>query len=291
MTSTTGEARCACCGAPLSATPVWVKHGYAIHACTGCGVRMVWPTPGADELAAVYTAAYFQRGDKYSEAARRAAARNDAFKLGLIRTHRTGGSLLDVGCATGSFLAAAREAGFAISGVEPAGSAAATASERLGLPVHAGDLASAAFPSGRFEVATLWDVIEHVTDPSAVIAETARVLAPGGVLVVSTGDIASPWARLTGARWPLLTPPQHLSYFTRDSLCRLLARHGFDVVSVRHPGKWVTLGFALFKAVESWGRWARPLAALIRRLGMDGWRLYLNFGDIMTVVAVKRGEG
>jgi len=270
---------------------VHIKNGYAIHACSGCGVRAVWPTPGADELAAVYSAAYFQRGDKYSAAARQAAMRNDAIKLDWIRAQRSGGSLLDVGCATGSFLAAAREAGFTISGVEPAASAAATASERLGIPVHAGDLASAAFPPAEFAVATLWDVIEHVTDPSAVIAETARVLAPGGVLVVSTGDIASPWARLTGARWPLLTPPQHLFYFTKASLCALLERHGFSVVSVRHPGKWVTLGFALFKAVESWGRWARPLAALIRRCGLDGWRLYLNFGDIMTVVAVKRGGG
>ncbi len=288
MTSTTVEAQCSCCGSPLSPAPVGVKCGYTIHACTDCGVRMVWPIPGPEELARVYTAAYFQRGDKYSEAAKKAARENDRRKLGWIQARQPRGKLLDVGCATGSFLAAAREAGYEISGVEPAESAAATASERLGIAVHSGDLASASLPAGWFDVATLWDVIEHVTDPSAVIGEAARILAPGGILVVSTGDIASPWARLTGFRWPLLTPPQHLFYFTPSSLRCLVERHGFTVDSLRHPGKWVTLGFALFKAVESWGRWARPLASFIRLLGIDGWRIYLNFGDIMTMVAVKR---
>jgi SAM-dependent methyltransferase len=273
----------------MTSAPALVRDGYAIHRCTGCGLHRVWPPVTPEALAAVYTAAYFQRGDKYSAAAQRAAARNDGNRVAALRGIPAGGRVLDVGCATGSFLLAAAAAGYAVDGVEPAEAAARTAAERLGRPVHAGPLETLPDDRGGFDALTLWDVIEHVPDPAAVLAGAAGRLRPGGRLVLSTGDIGSAWARLTGVRWPLLTPPQHLFFFTPDAMRRMLTAAGFSSCTIAHPGKWVTLGFAAFKAAESWGRAARPLVALLKASRMDRLCVRINLGDIMTLCAHRAG--
>ena len=77
---------------------------------------------------------------------------------------------------------------------------------------------SAALPEARFDIVTLWDVIEHVPDPVPLLAEAARVLRPGGRLVLTTGDWGSAYARRQGAQWHLVAPPWHLTLFDRRTL-------------------------------------------------------------------------
>ena len=74
-----------------------------------------------------------------------------------------------------------------------------------------------------------------------------ELLAPGGLLVIETGDVASPWARLLGRHWYFLDPPQHLWYFTGDGLAALLARAGFRAPPERwRSGRWVSLANIAF---------------------------------------------
>ena len=112
-----------------------------------------------------------------------------------------GRALLDVGAYIGVFVEVAAAAGWRAQGVEPSAWAAAEA-QRRGLAVHAGTLESAALPPESFDVVTMWDVIEHLADPTTELASARRLLRPGGWLVVHTMDIGSPVARLMGARWP-----------------------------------------------------------------------------------------
>ncbi len=111
-----------------------------------------------------------------------------------------GRALLDVGAYIGVFVEVAAAAGWRAQGVEPSAWASAEA-RRRGLAVHAGTLESAALPPESFDGVTMWDVIEHLSDPAAELERYARrLLRPGGWLVVHTMDISAPlspgsWAR------------------------------------------------------------------------------------------------
>ena len=81
---------------------------------------------------------------------------------------------------------------------------------------------------GSVDVITLFDVIEHLPRPHETLALCHQYLRPGGVIVITTGDFASPLARLAGAKWRLMTPPQHLWFFTPQSIRRMSAALGLS---------------------------------------------------------------
>ncbi|MFC1705967.1 class I SAM-dependent methyltransferase [Planctomycetota bacterium] len=289
-----GEIKRACpvCGTNAPATPARRKNGFAIHRCGSCTLMFVVPQPAPEELERIYDAGYFERGNKYAAehqaTGRRPTSRpNDAARISRVQEHVQVGRLLDVGCALGGFLSVAREQGFDVVGVEPSEPASRHVRDKLGIEAVNADLPSAGLPDESFDVVTLWDVIEHVADPLATLTEAERVLRPGGALLLSTGNAASLWARATGRYWQLLTPPQHLFFHTPASLRHMLTRSGLRTVEIRSHGKWVTFGFALFKARETLGRVIWPLQAVARSLRLDSLRLYVNLFDIMTCVAEK----
>jgi SAM-dependent methyltransferase len=116
------------------------------------------------------------------------------------------------------FLAAAAEAGWAVTGVEPLEVLASYAKEALRGrgEVHCSTLQEANL--GRsFDALTFWDVLEHVTEPLAFLADCAGLLKPGGYLFANLPDIGSIQARLLGDRWPLLLA-EHLNCFDRSTL-------------------------------------------------------------------------
>lgn len=248
------------------------------------------PQPSAGELANLYGSEYFKRGDKYDQTVGHEKCgihRNDYAKVDLVARYANGGRLVDVGCATGGFIAAALASGFDASGVEYSESAAELARLRCNVPIENSDLPNAGLEAASFDVVTMWDVIEHLPDPAPTLVEASRILRTGGRLFVSTGDVSSVWARVSGSSWQLLTPPQHLFFHTPRSLSLVLAKAGFEVEELSYPGKYVNLGFVSFKARESYGAIAAPLALLLRGLGLQKRVVYVNLKDIMTCVAVK----
>ena len=142
--------------------------------------------------------------------------------------------LLDIGCSTGALMMSALQEGIDAEGVEPA-ERAARAAQAVGLSVFSGTLAAAAYPTGRFQAATLMEVIEHLRDPGELLRETWRILAPGGILVVGTGNAASWTVSFMGGRWDYFQVDRyggHISFFTPRSLARLAERCGFRVERV-----------------------------------------------------------
>jgi len=243
--------------------------------CTGCGLVYVGEDPSQIDFDALYGESYYTGGSDAvfadyigQEAARRAHARR---KLAVLRTLppriARNGRLLDVGCAAGFFLAEAR-AHYDVQGVELSTWSSAYARERLGLPVITGTLQDAQLDGDQFDVITLWDVIEHVPDPVPLLAEAARLLKPGGRLVLSTGDWGSAYAQRRGADWHLMTPPWHLTMFSRDTLARAAQRAGLRVVGWRSEGV----------AGDGW-LWRNKVSLLISRL--------LGLGDIVRLTLTK----
>ena len=233
------------------------KNGYCIYRCPSCGLMFVYPRLSPEDLSAIYDAGYFMRGDKYALVEKTGIDpnfKNDLKKIETIHQYRKNGRLLDIGCAKGGFLKAAKDKGFEVQGVEISDYAACYARDTLGVLVENCSLTEADFPADHFDVVTMWDVLEHLHNPGETLMEVNRILKKGGHIFITTGDAGSSWARLTGRFWQLLTPPQHLFFFNKKSLEHILAANGFSVRVMTYQGKFVTIGFALFKAFETFGR-------------------------------------
>ena len=135
------------------------------------------------------------------------------------------GRLLDVGCALGDFLIEAKDAGWDVAGVEISHYAAQRARER-GLRVSAGRIEYLDLPAASFDVITLYDSIEHMTDPVATLAAVRRLLVPGGLVHLVTPNVGGLQSRALGRFWYHFKPGEHLFYFSPDTLRATLERSG-----------------------------------------------------------------
>jgi SAM-dependent methyltransferase len=142
------------------------------------------------------------------------------------------GRLLDVGCGSGDWLLTMRGWGWRVEGLDFDEKAVAMARQN-GLDVRHGALEQEGFPDNTFDAITLSHVIEHVPDPALTLAECARILKPGGTLVVATPNNASLTHRYFGEAWRGLEPPRHLHIFSPASIRRSLNLAGFANVSIR----------------------------------------------------------
>lgn len=268
---------------------------YTVLRCTACG--MVWTTPRRTDLRAVYDDGYWrsdaprQRGYGDYRADEPLYLKTFRRRLPVVRRHTPRpGRLLDVGCAAGYFLAVMREAGWEVAGVDLSSEIVAHARARFGFSeLHAGTLETAPWPPASFDLVTMWDLVEHVSDPRAVLMQAHRLLRPDGVLVLETQDVASPFARLLGARWHHFKHAEHLYHFDAATIRRLLAQAGFAAVELtrRSAGKYVSVEFVAERAARLHPALSMMLRPLTR---LRGANLYLNFGDEMIVVARPDGS-
>lgn len=225
---------CPACGAALEpALEPWLAR------CRSCGL---WrSTLGSGRLSGSEILDEERR--RNGLAAVRAA--NIRLTLDLLARDRplSGLRLLDVGCAYGWFLLEARRRGMPGVGIEP-DPAIAEAARREGLDVRTGYFPEALEPlerSGSFDVIAFNDVLEHISDLPGTLAACRKLLAPDGRLVVSAPSSegalyrAAVALRRLGRRSPLSRlwqegfPSPHLSYFSPESLDRLMARHGLSL--------------------------------------------------------------
>jgi SAM-dependent methyltransferase len=252
-----------------------------IWRCTACGMLSQWPTPSGAELLASYRAVE----DPVYEAEK--DNRYFTFRRVVRRLGPGGGQrLLDVGAYCGYFLDVAREHGYQPEGMELSRWAAERA-RALGFPVHSDTLTDLAERHARYDVVTMWDVIEHMGDPRAELEAVFTLLAPGGRLYLSTIDAGSLTARLLGSRWPWLMD-MHLHYFTHQTVTALLREAGFDVRRIDEYTHVVSSRYLLQKAAASIPRAAPGLRA-VAGVVPSRWRIPVNLGDNMLVSAVRPG--
>jgi len=143
--------------------------------------------------------------------------------------------LLDVGCSSGALLAVASKLGFQVSGVEPAEQAAATANSR-GFDVFPGVLQEANYPANNFDIVTMFEVVEHLIDPINVGREIHRILKPGGLLIIGTGNADSWTVQFLGSKWEYLdigSHGGHISFFNPESIRKLAVESGFRATAIQ----------------------------------------------------------
>lgn len=193
----------------------------------------------------------------------------------------SGRSLLDIGCATGGFPAAAAERGWRARGVEVSAWAAAQARE-AGLDVRCAAIDTLPDDEPRYDCVTLWDVVEHLPDPFAAIRRAATLCRAGGVLALSTGDITSLCAALCGPRWHLFNLPEHLFFFSPHSLRLMLSRAGFRVRQIRREVNWSPVGYLVERVCKTCG--VAPVASGRRA---KRWLVPATLMDVLGVYAVR----
>ncbi|HVT66070.1 MAG TPA: class I SAM-dependent methyltransferase [Mycobacteriales bacterium] len=249
--------------------------------CLACGHASLAETPTDEVLAA----AYGDAADPVSideEAGQVETARRS---LERIERFAAPGTLVDLGCWTGSFVAAAAGRGWTASGVEPSSWAVERARER-GLNVRVGDLQSSGIAAASMRCVVMCDVIEHLLDVSGAIENVASMLEPGGVLYLTTPDAGGRLARMMGSRWWSILP-MHVQYFTRASMQRLLERHGLQVVEVdSHPKVFTAAYYAERLGGYSKGL-ARASVGVARTVRLADRLVAPDFHDRMQVVARK----
>jgi 2-polyprenyl-3-methyl-5-hydroxy-6-metoxy-1,4-benzoquinol methylase len=263
--------------------------GSTLDRCARCRFVQVREQPSAEELRAIYAGGYLGKG-KYEDLT--AQRRENERRLALLEQAGVpaGGRVLEVGCATGEFIALAGER-FDMWGLDLSPVAidlARTKNPRFAAQIASGFIEEQAFQPAQFDAIVLWDVIEHLWDPRKVCHELVRYLRPGGTLLLSTPDIGAATARLMRNRWAFMTPPEHLGFFSTPSLEYLLEQDlGLRTTSSRSHGKWANVGFLAYKLRRVFPVLPEAFVQGVRQSPLGAATLYVPTADVRYVAAKK----
>ena len=155
---------------------------------------------------------------------------NIKFKITLINNYTSNNkTLLDVGTGTGDFLVAAQKKEWAVLGVEPNKNAAEKASAKnvTVLPTLK------SVPDQKFNIITLWHVLEHLPDLNAQITKLMELLEEKGTLIVAVPNYNSYDAKYYGEYWAAYDVPRHLWHFSRTSIDRIFREHNMKLIKTR----------------------------------------------------------
>ena len=266
------------------------KAGFCLYTCSDCKLLFTFPLP---ESINIYNSSYFSGArDGFGY------VNYDMDKEPMVPTFQKyldivsslglkGGNLLDVGSATGFFMCLAEKRGFQVKGVELSDFAANLARDK-GLNVVTGDIFSQNFLGESFDIITMFDVLEHVPDPKALISEVRRILKKGGLLLINTPDAQSLWARLLGSKWQLIVPPEHIHYFSPKNLGDYLSKNGFKIEISTKIGKKFTLQY-IMKILYKWQGFRIFLAKIFSEGFMSKISIPINLYDNFLLI-VKKNE-
>lgn len=215
---------------------VWVR-------CRVCGLVYANPRPSEPALRDYYREFYRDGGEgkRLLDGAWTFISLNYE-RVELIEDLRGGrtGTILDVGSSLGLFLAVARDRGWRTTGLEISPPAADFARRSFGIPIIEDSFEDHMFPEAtRFDVVTLWEVVEHLLDPLAALKKAHRVLRDDGLIVLGTPNVEHPYHLVRGYNDPMWDVPVHLTYFSKESLTRFLHLAGFRPVAYRSSKQYL----------------------------------------------------
>ncbi len=252
-TITTLPTQCDFCGSTIYQTRYRLDN-IAVVECEGCGLVFVTSREGNHNIVLqdIYSSDYFLERDEYfspdaSEKQNRAKQQEllQDFQIGLdlIKGFKKSGRLLDVGCATGTFLKLAQSQGWEVCGTDISEFAVSRIKELYNIEAYAGNLSEIHFPEEAFDVITMWDVVEHFISPSAQLKETHRILKDDGILLLNTPNEGALIRKLSQylyqfSRGIIDYPAKklhhifHLYYFSEKTLQQMLEASGFEIVEL-----------------------------------------------------------
>jgi SAM-dependent methyltransferase len=198
------------------------------------------------------------------------------------------GRVLDIGCATGFSLLAARARGWQAEGIECSEFCVEYARSR-GLAVHQGSLRDYPGREESMDAITMWDYLEHSPDPLGDLKACRSLLKKGGVILLSIPNVDSWSYRLLGKKWIGFKNIEHLYFFSRETMAQLARQAGLVMEHSFYHGKYVSLSFFLsriqyYVRTRTLHRMVEKIAAAERSQRIS---FYFNPYDILNVVLRK----
>lgn len=239
------DVACACC----RTVGTWPHPRHTvIRPCSACGTGLTIPPPDRDPTSAeIFDDIY--RGSRVESRAQWVFEANQ--RLAWVKSWTQSGRLLEIGCATGEFVAAAASEGFDAIGIDSSDWAIAAAEKIApGRVMTASTLDGISDPQ---DAIALFHVIEHVPDVGGLLKQCFTRLEPDGHLFIEVPRWGSVGSRVLGTWWPLSAPRDHFSHFTFRSLEYALADAGFKCV------EHVELPFAVYSPTLTLKRRMRGL--------------------------------
>jgi len=286
--------RCPLCGAD-SPIVSFRSDDRSVAECSECGMRYLafrvnpisayGPSYFFEEYRAQYGKTYLEDFESIKKQGARRIATIDRVFSSAHRDHgRSEKNVLDVGCAYGPFLSAARDAGWSPYGTDLSPDAAAYVADELKIPSCAGSFPenlSEGFAGRKYDAITFWYVIEHFRDLSSALSKARSMLSDGGVLALATPSCAGVSGLFSPKSFYRASPVDHYTIWDPRSVRAQLARYGFTVARVvstgHHPER---LPMLVGRRIP------RPARSLLMALSRA-----FRLGDTFEIYAVKNGEG
>ncbi len=273
--------RCKLCGGATG--PFIVRDGFPIVKCAVCGFMFAMLPEGYDLTALYKRDSYWNEGGEIHYLSGyddywRGVRRYYEARIPRIKALCKGARMLEIGCADGKFMAIARRNGFEVSGIEMSGLMRERCGRNLGCPVYASidELPTSAPP---FDCVIVFEVIEHTADPIGFLKQVRELVAPGGLIALSTPNFGCDTAIAAPQEFMHFSPPAHVCYFNSTTLSACARMAGFEPAAIA----------ACFAGQEvpmpSWmAAMLRPLRRGKRRLRPGGL-----IGNVLKVYLRRRG--
>ena len=211
---------------------------FGIDRCGSCGFTFTQDVPAASEIGR-----YYKSQDYISHSDTRKGLMNKLYHLGrsfmlkkkyrMVRKVTGGRNLLDIGCGTGYFPDFMKRKGYHVAGVETDPEARAFAQKEFKVPVYSPEDFIAHEMDGKFDVITLWHVLEHLDDFNLYLDKMLEYLNPTGSLVIALPNCDAYDARYYKKHWAGYDVPRHLWHFTPSTLKYLAEKHGLELKKMK----------------------------------------------------------
>ena len=209
---------------------------FSLNQCNQCSLVFTNPRPPEKDASR-----YYQSEEYISHSNTNKGLVNQLYKLvrnyslqrkvKLVKKYIPSGQALDIGCGTGHFLDQLSKNDFAVQGVEPGKEARQFARQQFNLSVES-NLDNLLLKSERYQVISMWHVLEHVYSLDSYIARLKELLAHDGLLIVAVPNPESYDAKSYGEFWAAYDVPRHLYHFSQKSILHLFSKHQFDLIEI-----------------------------------------------------------
>lgn len=266
----------------------------SVYKCLNCGTEFIWPQPSLNELNGIYQKEYYKSwGFESDNNVVASLKKTSAFKyLEIIKKYKENGKFLDIGCAFGFFLEIADKNGYDTYGVELSPYSSKIAKDKFGTKIFNGQLEEAKFPNQYFDIISMIDLLEHISEPLNFMKEVKRILKSDGIIVIITPNTSSFSRKLLGSKNWFHYKLEHLFYFNKKSLSFLMEKLNFEVIDSRRAVKAMNLDYLQHQFCVFKNLFFTPLINLfckILPLSLRRLNFYISGGE-MLIIFVKKNE-
>jgi 2-polyprenyl-3-methyl-5-hydroxy-6-metoxy-1,4-benzoquinol methylase len=208
---------------------------WSLYKCSDCGTSFICPMPDAKTLAKYYNEEYYGRGEgKFLGPVEVLVQFFRYLRARAVRRLTPAGRVLDVGCGRGLMLKFLQGWGYEVDAVELDTVAAIRARQNLNQEIFSTLEEPDRFLRQQYRAVCFWHSLEHMPQPGKALKIADRLLAPGGLLVISAPHMESFQSRLSGASWLHLDLPRHLVHFDMERLAEFLQARGYQLIKHQH---------------------------------------------------------